>query len=241
MQLKLFLNLWIKALVKYGHYPLVLRGLSILRVSIICWLAFFRHLGSIGLVDETEPLFAEAARQMTVTGDWITPFFNGEPRFDKPPLIYWLMAIAYLLFGVNEWAARLPSALAAAGLTTVGFYTLRQFGLFEPAVGHASSHPVGQQKQGWQLELSAWLGAAMIALNLETIAWGRVGVSDMLFSGCLGSALLVFFITYARPQHQRRWYLAFYVLSALAVLAKGPVGIVLPGLIIGAFLLYLGN
>lgn len=240
VQLKLFLNRCIQV-VKYGHYPHVRRGLAILWVLTISWLAFFRHLGSIGLVDETEPLFAEAARQMTVTGDWITPFFNDEPRFDKPPLIYWLMAIAYLVFGVNEWAARLPSALAAAGLTALGFYTLWRFGILYPAVDHASSDPAVQLRQRWQLELSAWLGAAMIALNLETVVWGRIGVSDMLLSGCMGSALLTFFIGYAQRQQKQRWYLAFYVLSALAVLAKGPVGIVLPGLIIGAFLLYLGN
>ena len=91
-------------------------------------IAFLWQLGSIGLVDETEPLFAEAARQMTVSGDWVTPYFNGETRFDKPPLIYWLMAIAYHTIGVNEWAARLPSALSAIALTGFIFYLLKQFG-----------------------------------------------------------------------------------------------------------------
>ena len=98
--------------------------LSILWLFAIAWVGFLWNLGNIGLVDETEPLFAEAARQMTVTGDWITPYFNGETRFDKPPLIYWLMAVAYRTLGVNEWAVRLPSALCAIGLTCLGFYTL---------------------------------------------------------------------------------------------------------------------
>ena len=65
--------------------------LSILWVLTIGGIAFVWNLGSVGLVDETEPLFAQATRQMTLTGDWITPSFNGETRFDKPPLIYWLM------------------------------------------------------------------------------------------------------------------------------------------------------
>ena len=69
--------------------------LAILGLGLIGGLAFFWNLGNLGLLDETEPLFAEASRQMLVTGDWITPYFNGETRFDKPPLIYWLMAIAY--------------------------------------------------------------------------------------------------------------------------------------------------
>ena len=99
-------------------------------------LAFWLYLGSTGLLDETEPLFAEAARQMRVTGDWITPYFNEDTRFDKPPLIYWLMAIAYSV-GVNEWTVRFPSALAASLLTVFGFCTLRYFGLPRPAANHA--------------------------------------------------------------------------------------------------------
>src|SRR4028118_1428694 len=107
--------------------------LAILWLLLIGFLAFFWNLGSTGLIDETEPLFAEAARQMTVTGDWITPYFNGVTRFDKPPLIYWLMAIAYSTFGVNEFAVRLPSALAGLALTAFCFYTLKYFG--ESGVG----------------------------------------------------------------------------------------------------------
>ena len=217
--------------------------LSILWVLLIGLVAFFWNLGSIGLIDETEPLFAEAARQMSETGDWIVPYFNGKTRFDKPPLVYWLMAIAYKIIGVNEWAVRLPSAIAALGLTALGFYTLRRFAfpqtrLIEPKFPN-------------YLWFSAWIGAALIALNPLTIVWARTGVSDMLLVGCMGSALLCFFIGYAETGNREQgeaspmkispWYLAFYVLSALAVLAKGPVGIVLPGLIIGAFLLYLGK
>lgn len=93
------------------------------------YLAFFWNLGKNGLLDETEPLFVEAARQMKVTGDWITPYFNGEVRFDKPPLIYWLMAIAFQAFGVNEWAARLPSAIAGLFLASFCFYALKRFGI----------------------------------------------------------------------------------------------------------------
>jgi 4-amino-4-deoxy-L-arabinose transferase-like glycosyltransferase len=241
-------------LTQWEDQPTLAWLLSLLWLVIIVSVAFWWHLGTTGLVDETEPLFAEAARQMTVTGDWITPYFNGETRFDKPPLVYWLMAIAYRVTGVNEWAVRFPSALAGTVLTVFGFYTLRYFGFPRPGVvpdakperqqgsKTAASRPEASvQRQLW---LSAWIGAALIALNPQTIAWGRIGVSDMLLSGCMGAALLAFFWGYAQPDNpkvQSRWYLAFYGLSALAVLTKGPVGIVLPGLIIGAFLLYMGN
>ncbi|MEQ8381425.1 MAG: glycosyltransferase family 39 protein [Coleofasciculus sp. A1-SPW-01] len=258
-------NVWEK-------HPTRLWMFSVLGLAAICWVAFLWHLGSTGLVDETEPLFAEAARQMTVTGDWITPYFNGETRFDKPPLVYWLMAIGYHLIGVNEWAVRLPSAMSAIALTILGFYTLRYFGISRPRtlVDHQqmdvedTPKSPNLERQRW---LSAGIGATLIALNPITLVWARTGVSDMLLSGCMGTALLCFFIGYVQGETGKQeagaqdsrycgqimgdpkpilgfasgWYLAFYILIALAILAKGPVGFVLPGLIIGAFLLYLGK
>ncbi|MGB3208967.1 MAG: glycosyltransferase family 39 protein [Crinalium sp.] len=239
LKVKSWLELWDKQ-------PNKAWTLSILWLLLISWIAFLWNLGNTGLIDETEPLFAEASRQIAVTGDWITPYFNGATRFDKPILIYWCQAIAYKLIGVNSWAVRLPSALAAIALTVLGFYTLRYFGIPNPGKFPEAS-PTTIKKDPHitrQLWLSAWIGAAMIALNPETIAWGRTGVSDMLLSGCTGSALLAFFLGYAqdsKPEVQERWYIAFYVLAALAVLTKGPVGIVLPVLIITTFLLYLGK
>ncbi|MEC4812131.1 MAG: glycosyltransferase family 39 protein [Scytonema sp. PMC 1069.18] len=210
--------------------------LSIIWLVLICGIAFFWHLGSIGLIDETEPLFAEASRQMFVTGDWITPFFNGETRFDKPALVYWLQAIAYSIVGVNEWAVRLPSALAALGLISLSFYTIYWYLVKEDYL-----EGVYRPNRRW---LTAALGSALMALSPQMIAWGRTGVSDMLLTGCIASALLCFFLGYAQPSKsdvQARWYIAFYILIAGAILTKGPVGIVLPALIIAIFLLYLGN
>lgn len=106
--------------------------LAIIWVTVVGAIAFLWNLGTINLIDETEPLFAEASRQMILRGDWITPYFNEQTRFDKPPLIYWLQALAYLLIGVNEWAVRLPSALAAIGLIALLFYTLNKFPKAEP-------------------------------------------------------------------------------------------------------------
>ncbi|MBD2123873.1 glycosyltransferase family 39 protein [Trichocoleus sp. FACHB-262] len=232
-------------------------ALAIAWLLLIGWIAFFGHLGSIGLIDETEPLFVEAARQMTVTGDWITPFFNEVPRFDKPPLIYWLMAIAFKAFGVNEWAARLPSALAGFALSCFCFYTLRQFGWhhrfskskaqelpdcsLEFSTAPKQTSDVGRE---WQLWLTAGLGGTMVALHPYTFFFGRTGYSDMLLSLCMSGSLLAFFLGYAHTENSKvqiRWYLTFYVLIGLAVLTKGPVGAVLPGMIVTAFLLYVGH
>ena len=71
------------------------RLLTFLLVLIFGILVFILGLGSRGLVDETPPLFAAAGRAMSESGDWLTPRVNGGPRFDKPPLIYWLMGFFY--------------------------------------------------------------------------------------------------------------------------------------------------
>ncbi|OUL36709.1 glycosyltransferase [Nostoc sp. T09] len=229
---------WFKNILKR---PALAVTVSVLWLIVIGWIAYGWNLGNIGLVDETEPLFAEASRQMFVTGDWITPFFDGETRFDKPALIYWCQAIAYAIIGVNEWAVRLPSALAAMGVVGLAFYTVH-WSLSRQDEIEQVSRPVRRY-------LTAGLAATIMALTPEMIAWGRIGVSDMLLTGCIASALLCFFLGYAEnakfpianSKLPNKWYLACYVLIAGAILTKGPVGIVLPGIIIGAFVLYLGN
>lgn len=210
------------------------RWVAIASVIFTLFIAFFWQLGSIGLVDETEPLFAEAARQMYATGDWITPYFNGETRFDKPPLVYWAMALCFHSLGVGEWGVRLPSALAAAGLTGFSFYTLQRFGY---AHGKQAAD-IPDKKQAFTL--AAVVGAVAMALHPETIVWARIGVSDMLLSGCMGTALLCFFWGYARGGNAT-WYYGFYTFVALAVLAKGPVGAVIPGLVVVVFAVYVGQ
>ncbi len=204
----------------------------------IALITLFWGIGDIGLIDETEPLFVEASRQMLVTGDWVTPFFDRETRFDKPPLIYWLMVLCFKVFGVSEWAARVPSALAALGTVVLCFCVLRQH---NPSL---KPETTSTQPQLHRSNLAAWLGATMLMLNLNTYFWGRTGYADMLLMACMGGSLLAFFMGYAQvesPQIQRRWYGAFYVLTALAVLTKGPIAIVLPAAILGGFTLYIGN
>lgn len=203
----------------------------------INFIAFIWNLGSVGLIDETEPLFAEASRQMLITGDWITPFFDGQTRFDKPALIYWFQAIAYKIMGVNEWAVRIPSALAAISVTVMAFYVVKWHLTEKDRLDQTTNLP--------RRYFIATLTSGMIALNPEMIVWGRVGVSDMLLTGGIACSLLSFFVGYAQNSPPSRWpnpwYVTSYVLMGAAVLTKGPVGIVLPGLILIAFALYLGK
>jgi 4-amino-4-deoxy-L-arabinose transferase-like glycosyltransferase len=219
------------ALLKKPFMPWLI---AVISLSMIGAIALFVNLGSISVIDKTEPMFVEAARQMLVRGDWITPYWNEATRFDKPPLVYWLMAIAMQIFGVNEWSARLPSAISAIALVFLLFYTLRYFG-----INPAESKTENQQ----QLWLTAGIGGMIGLLNPAWIAWGRTAVSDMLLASNIGLALLTFFIAYTKPQKksQKYWYYACAVFIALAVLAKGPVGLVLPVLVIGSFLIYVGQ
>jgi 4-amino-4-deoxy-L-arabinose transferase-like glycosyltransferase len=255
----------------WKQYPALAWVMPLLWLLAIAAVTLVWHVSSIGLIDETEPLFVEASRQMVVTGDWVTPFVNGEPRFDKPPLIYWLMVFAFQSFGINEFAARLPSILAAVAIALFCFYILQRYeevaverwesgvGSRESGVGEAGeagethpthnalphapeSHPSPFTPHSSLLP--AFLAATMLILNPNTFFWGRTGYADMLLNACIGSSLLAFFLGYAqpdRPLRQKHWYFAFYVLMALAVLTKGPIGLLLPGLIIGCFLLYVGN
>jgi 4-amino-4-deoxy-L-arabinose transferase-like glycosyltransferase len=226
---------------KCSHHLVKSPVFTVTLLILIAWLAYGWNLGSVGLIDETEPLFAEASRQMFVTGDWITPFFNGETRFDKPALIYWCQAIAYSILGVNEWAVRIPSAIAAIGIIGFTYYIVHWHFLQQDRI-QKTTNPTRRN-------LTALIAAAMLAMNPEMIVWGRTGVSDMMLTGCMASALLCFFLGYATQEAQpakssflpNKWYLACYVLIAAAILSKGPVGIVLPILIISAFIIYVGQ
>jgi 4-amino-4-deoxy-L-arabinose transferase-like glycosyltransferase len=177
---------------------------------------FVWRLGSTGLVDETPPLFAASARAMAETGDWLIPRVNGLPRYDKPPLVYWAMGILYALPGqehwnpLGSWAARLPSALASLALMLALAHTLLRW----PQRREASA-------------ATALAAALAYGLSPLVLVWGRIAVSDALFTGCLAFSLLLSWQAYADPAG--RWWRPWPALG-LAVLAKGPVAVLLLGL-----------
>ena len=97
----------------------------LLHIAFLGLILFFWGLGDSGLIDETPAKFAAAARSMSVTGDWLTPISNGIPRFDKPPLTYWLMGLMYSIPEQSSWdelgsfSARFPSACSSLFLMIV--------------------------------------------------------------------------------------------------------------------------
>ncbi|WP_255142568.1 glycosyltransferase family 39 protein [Synechococcus sp. EJ6-Ellesmere] len=193
---------------------------------LLCWLAFFQNLGSLSLMDKTEALFVEVGHQMVERGDWITPVWNGELFFDYPVWGYWMVALSFRLFGVSEWAARLPVALAASAVVLAGFGLLWVSASAEEGL-----------RRRWQ---RAAFGAALLALNPGWIGWGRSSVTDMFLASAIALSLFGFFLSYSQPSGstaRRLGLVAMPLFSAIAVLAKGPVGLVLPGLVALVFLI----
>ena len=94
-------------------------------------LSFFR-LGSVTLFDVDEAVFAQATKEMIESNNWLTPTYNGINRYDKPILFYWLMAASYQVFGVNEFGARVPSAIASCILALSLFFFAKHCRDFNP-------------------------------------------------------------------------------------------------------------
>ncbi len=185
---------------------------------------FILGLGNTGLVDETPPLFAAAARAMSESGDWITPKVNGMFRFDKPPLIYWLMGFFYSLPKSEIWdsygtiSARLPSALGSLFLMLMIGDTLFCW----------------PQKSNRQF-LTPIVASLAFALSPIIIIWSRTAVSDALLTGTLGISLLLFWRRMASENNDQ--CISAWVFLGLAILTKGPVAFVLALLTITSFLI----
>ncbi len=184
---------------------------------------FILGLGNTGLVDETPPLFAAAARAMSESGDWITPKVNGMFRFDKPPLIYWLMGFFYSLPKSEIWdsygtiSARLPSALGSLFLMLMIGDTLFCW----------------PQKSNRQF-LTPIVASLAFALSPIIIIWSRTAVSDALLTGTLGISLLLFWRRMASENNDQ--CISAWVFLGFAILTKGPVAFVLALLTITSFL-----
>ncbi|KUJ71763.1 glycosyltransferase family 39 protein [Thiomicrospira sp. WB1] len=167
----------------------------------------FFQLGAVPLFDLDEGAFAEATREMLASGDYISTWLNGEPRFDKPVLIHWLQAASLTLFGQNEWAVRLPSALAGATTLLVLFVFMRR-------------HRDAQ---------TALLVVAMTGLSLNIALIFKAATADALLILFLTSTLLGIYEYFVRPRTSV--LVGIYALMGLGLLTKGPVAVFFPVLI----------
>ncbi len=188
-----------------GHYLLL--GLAWAALCLV-------NLGANSLWDIDEGNNAECAREMYEAGNWIVPTFNFAFRVDKPALLYWLQMSCYHTFGINEFSARLPSALAAL-LTVLLAYEL------------------GRTMFG----AGAGLLAGLILLSTVLFCGAaHFANPDALLCACTLLTMLFFWKDFERGGD--RWLILCGLSTGLGMLAKGPVALVLPGAVIGLFLLW---
>ena len=209
----------------------------------VCGFFFFFRLSAIGLLGPDEPRYAQVAREMLARHDWVTPVLYGHTWLEKPILLYWGEMLSYTVFGVSDWAARVPSAIAA---------TLLVFGTF-----------LAVRRIRYEARLDAGL---MVASGILILGFARAAATDMLLAAPFALSLLAWFCWYQTefepspqtytgqahvcphlaamgdgrapsqsPRAGRLWLVLFYALNALAALAKGPVAPALAALILIAF------
>lgn len=194
----------------------------------LCLFLFFFRLGSVPLFDLDEALYVTCARNMAVSGDWITPTLNTRPMlrpgdtsapfFEKPILVYWCAAASMKLLGVSEFAARLPAAIASLLAVVSIYYAGRR----------------------WFGRRAGLIAAAVYATAPMTIADARQMTTDALLVLALTIGLMSFWESGASSgnlppspvKSKLRFPLLFWLMCALAVLVKGAVGLLLPAMVI---------
>ena len=181
-----------------------------LLIAGFCGFLFFYGLSGFGLIGADEPRYAQVAREMLARHDWITPVLDGVPWLEKPPLYYWQAMLSYKLFGVSDWAARVPSAVDATVMIIVVYLFFRRF------------------------RRSVESDAAFMAASCAgVIGYARAASTDMVLAAPFTIAMLAWW-----GWHEGRsnvLLIGFYLSLALGTLAKGPVAVFLAVLMIMSF------
>lgn len=187
---------------KYWYILMILTGIM---------LFYGNH--NLLITDNVESNYALTAKEMVMSGDWISPQIYGQYWFDKPILFYTVTAFAYLVFGCTEFASRFfPAIFGLASVALIGWSGKK---LYSEKVGFYS--------------------AIVLASSFEFFLISKMVITDSLLFFFFSLALISFLLGYEK--NESKYYYGFYLGAALAVLTKGPIGILLPGLIITLFLL----
>ncbi len=184
---------------------------------LVCAAVLFMKLGAPALFEPDEGRNAEKPREILLLNDWVTPHENFLVVFDKPIFYYWLVAASYRAFGVSEWSARLPSALAGAGCIVLVFLFARRFFGF------------------WE---GLW-SSLILLTSVEFFLLARIVIFDMTLTFLTTASLCSFFCALDEDKSwpRRSWLALMYASAALATLVKGPEGVILPGMVAFAYLL----
>jgi 4-amino-4-deoxy-L-arabinose transferase-like glycosyltransferase len=177
---------------------------DILLLAGFCAFLFFYGLSAFGLIGADEPRYAQVAREMLARQDWITPVLGGKPWLEKPPLYYWQAMLAYSVFGVSDFAARIPSALDATFAVIAVYLFFRKF------------------RRGVEVD-----AALITAAGAAMIGYARAASTDMGLAASFTAGMLAWWAW--RESGRRILLAAFYAAMALGMLAKGPVAPLLAG------------
>ena len=187
-----------------------MRGLT-LPLVLLAALTFLVGLGRGPITDADEAFYAESAREMVASGDWVTPHYNYEPRFQKPILYYWLTAATYLAAGPAAWSARLWSALSGVGLV-----------LLTAAIGRR-----------WYDEGVALLAGAITATSFGYYSIGRMALPDLPLTLFITAAIWLALVAMLdQSRRQTRWLALAGLFAGLGFLTKGPVGLAIPAMVV---------
>ena len=165
------------------------------------------------ITDTAESNYAETAREMVISGDYISPQIYGNYWYDKPIFYYWELALSFYLFGFNEMAARLPAAI---------------LGIFSLLFTYWFARHVYGEKVGW-------LSSIILGTSLEFWLLSKAVITDSTLFLFMSGAIASFYLGYAES---RKYYWLCYIFAALATLTKGPIGLLIPGLAAILFLVY---
>jgi 4-amino-4-deoxy-L-arabinose transferase-like glycosyltransferase len=193
-----------------GSHPRMLTG----AVCLVAVVMLFARLGELPLIDPDEGRNAEVAREMAESGAWVVPTYNGIPYLDKPAFYFRAVALAFDAFGQSETTARLPSALSAAVLVGLMWVFCRRV--------------VGARPAG--------LTVIVLATTPLVIGFARLVIFDMPLALFTSGAILAGYLAEEAPVSARgRWLRLGAASSAIATLIKGPVGFLVPGLVLAVF------
>jgi 4-amino-4-deoxy-L-arabinose transferase-like glycosyltransferase len=190
---------------------------DLLTLACVFGVIFFFGLGDVTLVNPDEGRYAEVPREMIAAEDFVTPRLNGVLYLEKPPLVYWAVAGAQRLFGKSEWGMRtVPAMFALAGVL----------------VTYGAARRIGGRTAGI-------MGAIVLGSSILHFALGRILSLDMAVSMLMSATLFCFILAVREaPGRRRRWlFYGLYVAAALATLAKGLIGFLVPGAVMFLWLL----
>ncbi|MGE0591300.1 MAG: ArnT family glycosyltransferase [Vicinamibacterales bacterium] len=205
----------------------------VLLLLVLACLTFGAGLGAPEIADADEAFYAEAAREMVERGDWLTPHYNYEFRWQKPVLYYWLTAATFLVTGVSEWGARFWSSAAGVGLVLLTFAAGRVAG---GTGGRATAGRTAAAGTAGTVHGVAFLGAAIAATCFGYVNLGRSALPDLPLAFCTTLTIWAVFRAaspegMASPRSLAWWALAGLG-AGLGFLVKGPLALVVPALVL---------